>query len=327
MREHSSLDYSLRNELRIVWQHKFWILSISGLGAVMGLVYVLITPPEYRSVSSFIPPSLSHIKSLNFLKMKYEGFGTADDEDLERVAAALRSDTAFQHITQKFNLERHYRLEGISNPERKARRLRNLYDDKITIRISALSTIEIEVFDENPDTAAAIANEFLAYADQFVETIANRRAGIRELEKSINDFEAELRTIQDSLALLRVKYRLYHLDNMSEAISQRIAASTFNDPGFAKNYDRLVSAEQRMRFYDDILADMWNELIFRRENLNTYPTLIDIISRGVPSEIRERPKRSLVVLLCFGVTFILAVFWVAYGGPTPSPFGRSATRP
>ena len=322
MREHSSLDYSLRNELRTVWQHKFWILAISSLGAVVGFIYVLITPPEYRSVSAFIPPSLSHIKSLNFLKMKYEVFGTADDEDLERVAAALRSDTAFVYISTKFNLTRHYGIDGISDPERKSRRLKSLYDDKIAVRISSLSTIEVEVFDENPDTAAAIANEFVAYADRFVESIANRKAGIRELEKSINDFEAELRIIQDSLASLRVKFRLYHLDNMSEAISQRIAASTFNDPGFAKNYDRLVSAEQRMRFYDDILADMSNELIFRRENLNTYPTLIDIISRGVPSQIRERPKRSVVVLLCFGVTLILAVFWVAYGGPTPNPFKK-----
>lgn len=320
MRESNESEYSLRNELRQVWRHKFWILGVSGLFALAGLAYVFITPPEYRSSGSFIPPSLRHVKSLNFLKMKYEGFGTADDEDLERIAAALRSDTAYQHNVSKFNLVRHYRLDDISSPEDRALALRKAYDDKVSVSISALSTIEIEVFDENPDTAAAMVNELVAYADRFVEGVARRREGIRELEKSINDFESELRTIQDSLAILRVRHRLYHLDNMSEAISQRIAASTFNDPGFAKNYDRLVSAEQRMRFYDDILADMSNELVFRRENLNTYPSLIDIVSRGLPSQVRERPKRGLVVMLCFGVGLILSVFWVAYGGPTPNPF-------
>lgn len=302
--------YSLKTEVLLLWKYRKLVVGLTSIVLALAIVYVLVVPPEYMSTAEMIPPSFKQVKSLNFLKSRFEGFGTAEEEDLERLTASLRSDSAFYHITRKLNLEKHYRVDHISDKGARTKALRNKYDSNISVRITGFSTVQVTVYDEVPEKAAAIANEFITYANDFAESVAGRKAGIRELEKSINYLEAEHKKLQDTLAKLRSEYRLYHLDNMSETFSQQIALDAFKKPQFSANYDRLLSGEHRLRYYDDMITTMQNELTFRRENLATYPQIVDVVNSGTPSYVRARPKRLPIVALSGVLGFLLSAFLV-----------------
>jgi LPS O-antigen subunit length determinant protein (WzzB/FepE family) len=307
-------SYNLLVELSKVWLYRWLIIGLTLGGALSGFAYSIIMPTEYLSTSSLIPPSLKQIKSLNFLKQKFEGFGSAEAEDLERVSAALKSDTAYFHMVQKFDLIKHYGIQHIADEPTRQKRLRSIFEEKVAVTISDLSTIQIKVYDTDPNTAAKMSNEYLSYANNFVENIARRQEGISALENSIRDMERELKRVMDTAAYYRGRYRLYHLDNMSEAISQQIAAKAFNDPGFSQHYDKVTSAEHRMNYYDDNLSGMLNELVFRKENIKTYPVLIDIVSRGMPSKVRARPKRTLNIAVGLILGLFGSLVYVFYFG-------------
>ncbi|MCS6903987.1 MAG: hypothetical protein RML72_12510 [Bacteroidia bacterium] len=301
-------DTSLWNELKILWLYRYWILSLSSVVVLGTLVYTLpfVTPPEYLAVSSFIPPSLEDIKSLNFLKIKFNGFGAAKDEDLERYAAALQSDSAFYWIEKKFNLTKYYGLEDISDPSKREKKLREKYNEQIKIKVTALSTVEIQVYDTDPQHGAAIANAFLDYADNFTEKIARRKEGIALLEKSLAEIQNIRKQLQDTLGYYRSRYKIYHFDDLSEVVSARILTEGFNQREFHQYYDKVQAIEHQLRYLEEHIADMFNELVFRKENLQTYPSLISIVSYGIPSKVRVRPQR--LIYLSLSTIFSLFLF-------------------
>jgi|GEM_PF-6286250 len=303
-------QYSLKTEVLLLWKYRKLVVGLTTGVIALAIAYVLVVPPEYLSTAELIPPSFKQVKSLNFLKSRFEGFGTAEEEDLERLTASLKSDSAFYHITRKLNLEKHYGVDDISDKGARTKALRNKYESNITVRVTGFSTVQITVYDEVPETAAAIANEFITYANDFAESVAGRKAGIRELERSIRHFETEHKKLQDTLAKFRSEYRLYHLDNMSETFSQQIALDAFKKPQFSANYDRLLSGEHRLRYYDDMIANMENELAFRKENLATYPQIVDVVNKGTPSYVRARPKRLPIVAVGAVLGFLLSSFIV-----------------
>lgn len=314
--------HNLKPELLLLWKYRLRLMLITLIAGSLAFIYASFKRPEYLSTAELTPPSLKYIKSLNFTKSIYQGFGTADDEDLERVVAALKSDTAFIYICQKFSLSSHYGVGKIELPlpdskelpegiGSKMKALREIYDDKISVKVTGFSTVQINVFDHDPKMAANIANEMVAYAQRFVENIARRKEGIVELQKTIHNFQERLKILQDSVAYLRKNYRLYHLDNMSEVISAQVSPQ-FIQPKFSEKYDQLLSAEHRMRFLDDNIISMQNELSFREENLKTYPFLVDIIGKGFPSYVKARPKRLPYLLVSSLFAFVLASLGIIY---------------
>lgn len=307
-------QHSLWVELLILWKYRIWILGLTLAGMIGAYIYTmpLVYPPEYLSVSSFVPPSLEDVKSLNFHKLRYEGFGAAEDEDLERLSSTLESDSAFWWMVERFKLVAHYELNDVEDPSQQEKKLRNKYRKRVSIGVSAQSTVEIKVHDTDPQMAADMANALLDYADRFVERVAARKAGIRELELSLEQLQNTSDSLYDSLGYYREKYQIYHFEELSEAIAARIANSTFNQPEFHRNYDKVRSIEFRLEYLEEHIADIINELAFRRENLKTYPSLINITGRAVPSHVKARPRRTLVILLTgvliFGVSCILSIF-------------------
>lgn len=301
-------EYHLLNEIRIVWGYRWQIVGVCLLSGLFSFIYTLpaITPPEYKAVAAFVPPNLDDVKSLNFLKIKFNGFGAADDPDLERIAGVLSSDTAAGYMIKKFQLAQHYAVETISDPAQRARALRDKYNSKIDVKLTRFSTVQVEVYDENPKLAADIANAFIAYADSFVEQVARRKEGIQALEQSIKQMEQTRARVQDTLALYRTKYKLYRLDDLSEVISQQLAAGPFQNPAFHQNYDKIQALEHEQRYLEEHIADMHNELVFRKENLATYPSLINVVGAAIPPGFKARPQRLLILILTVGLTFLVS---------------------
>lgn len=309
-------DYSLREELGKLWRYKWYLAGAVGLAAVVALAFVFLTPSRYASAAEFVPPKLDKVKSLNFSKVGYEGFGSAEDKDLERLSAVLKGDSAYYFMVQKFDLAARYGLADVSDEESKYRRLREKFDDRVSIGVTGLSTVRITVEDTDPEFAARLANEYLAYADTFVESLARRRAAVEALKVGIARFDSTVGAYKDSLSLYRAQNKLYRLNELSETVSREILNSAFSRPGFAERYDQMLSAESRVYLFDVVVADMHEELQFRLANLKAYPTMLDVVSRAMPSKVIAYPKKLATVALSALFSFVAAALLIlTFGKP------------
>lgn len=309
-------DYSLREELGKLWRYKWYLAGAVGLAVVIALAFVFLTPPRYASAAEFVPPKLDKVKSLNYTKVGYEGFGSAEDKDLERLAAVLKGDSAYYYMVEKFGLAARYGLAEEQDEETLYRKLKNKFDDRVSIGVTGLSTVRITVEDTDPEFAARMANEYLAYADTFVENMARRRAAAQALENSIAHFDSTISAYKDSLGQYRGRNKLYRLNELSETVSREILNSSFVRPDFAERYDEMLSAESRVYLFDVIVADMHKELQFRQANLRAYPSMLDVVSRAMPSKVIAYPKKLTTVALSALFSFVAAALVIlAFGKP------------
>jgi LPS O-antigen subunit length determinant protein (WzzB/FepE family) len=294
---------TLTTEVAKLWRHRLWVIVGTAVTVVGAAIWAFITPNEYLATGALLPPNFDDIKSLNFYKGAYKGMGAADVEDLERVSAALQSDTAFKLVVRHFNLIEHYRLDPTADPNTLEKKLRAKYKDKVSIGLSANSVVEIKVYDEDSKRAARMVNYFIAYADSFVESVARRKEALAAARQSLERWQGERKRLVDTLAQLRVQHRLYHFDYLSEEVS-RLLLPYINRPEFHAHYDKLRSAEHLQEHYENQIAELTAEVIFREENLRAYPSLVTVMAWGVPAYAKDRPKRSIYLLLGFIFGFV-----------------------
>jgi hypothetical protein len=305
--------FTLQNEAARLWSRRWWILgflTLAGAGAVL-FSSPAFMPPEYRSSIEVVPPSLKYVMMTNYHKLRFDGYGIAEDEDLERLVAHLQSDSARRYIQQKFDLAKRYKVldagAGTSPTlsEKQAKVLDDIYGDRINPHISSYSTVAVDVYDTDPVVAAAIANEFIALADSFVEHFAQRRTGLAQVALSIDRMNAEATAIRDTLQFYRTNYQLYNIANMPEAIANRLG--NFGNPAFHANYDKILTYQERGEQLEQLLAELQNEQAFRQEHLQTHPSLLKVISHGIPAGYKTRPIRWLIVLLTLVIAGAFAV--------------------
>ncbi len=307
------------------------VLAFTGLATGLAAVLVspLFKPDEYRSRVVMVVPNLRNAKTLTFLKSDFAGYGVATDRELRQVQAALESEAAFRYMVENFRLLEHYGLRGLTNAHQREKTLLGYYRDRVHIDVVRRATLSVTVYDRDPQMASRLANAFITYADRFIETVIRREKGLEELEQSIYALRL-LRSIQeDSTALLlRGPLQMYNFDNLAETVSNQVVQELLRNPSFAQQYDRLQSAEQRIKFLEAHLAAMTSEYNHRRENLRIYPSLLNVAAAGLPATLPARPNRPLYIALS-GLSALLAavaMVWLVDGLLYPQPRGWELLR-
>ncbi len=298
-------DYNLKNELLKIWNRRWWILGFSLIASIITLALSYLWPDEYKSTSEFIPPHLSSIKELTYVKDNHEGMRVGTDEDLEHLVAVLQSGDCIQHMINKFDLYTHYQITEGTEQER-SKKMSVVYKEKIEVQASQFSTILITVYDVDPKIASDIANEYLAFADSFIETVAQRRSGLRRVEMSMDSLLRERERERDTMAYLRQKYGIYRLDNISPVLAGSIDKAKLNSPEFSKYYDRVITGEKNLLNIEDLYNKYRSEYKFRKEHIDVYASMMNIIERGKPARFKDRPKRLLLMVFVLATALIFS---------------------
>lgn len=272
------------------------------------LVSPAFKPDEYESRVVMVVPSLRNAKTLTFLKSDFAGYGIANEKELRQVLAALESEDAFRYMVAKFNLVEHYGLGGLTDPHQREKHLRGYYGDRVRTETVRRATIRVTVYDHDRQMASRIANEFIVYADSFLNNVSKREKSLQELEQSIYAMRLVRSVQEDSIALLlRDRLQMYNFDYLGEVMSEQVAQELLRNRDFAASYDRLQSSEQRVKFLEAHLAAMTSEYNYRRENLRVFPSLINTASVGLTSEMPARPNRPLYVGLSAVAALLAAI--------------------
>jgi uncharacterized protein involved in exopolysaccharide biosynthesis len=308
------VDFNLRSEWDKLWARRTLILSVSAFTALCAIILTLpvFMKPEFKSTAVIFPPSISSVTQLSFTENGYRGIESGEVEDVDRIVSLLQAPMLKDMMAEKYNLYPHY---GFPEPAGKkvstaSEKFYNAYDDKVKVKFTQYSTIQVDVYDTDSFIAASIANDYIKYADSFLEAMSGRKAGYAKTLEEIKVLSIEIDSIRDSVEFYRTNYNIYRVENLSEPVATYLYGSTKIKPEFHKNYDRAMALETQLFNLNLTLADLQKEKYFRKKNLDTYPSLLHVVNYAKPAEYKSRPKRTIILISTVGATLLAMIFAV-----------------
>ncbi|HHG83827.1 MAG TPA: hypothetical protein ENJ82_03685 [Bacteroidetes bacterium] len=309
MKEDSAIEYDVRFGVAKLWKWKWWIVAACVVAGAISIYFSSQMPDEYKSTAAFVPPSFTSLGTMVFANgIAYRGFYAADEEDIDRTVAYLESSEVMDTMTNAFNLFQHYGIDPAK--EGSAKRFYNAFKGNVNISFASNSVVEVECWDVDKQFAADMATKYLEIAGEYFERISQRQVGLRAAEAQLQAIVAERNLATDSLAFLRSEYKIYHLDNAGDAVSVILAKQMRDEPKFHEFYDVAKTMETFLSTLELRYADMKREVMARRLNMEQYPALIWVTETPAPSLFKDRPKRSIIVILSIMATIVFACFLV-----------------
>lgn len=301
---------ALRDEFEKLWRRKFLIIGFTVVVSILAIVLTMrsIMLPEYKSVAAFIPPGSRELMSQNYNPESFRGVGSAIDEDLDRFAGLLNSDSVRHLMAEQFDLYRIYEIPT-EDPNTAEKEFTKAYEDMISVSVSKWSMVEIEVYDKSPQRAQLIAQAHLDFAEAQAEKMSGRKANLQSIRKQIKRYDANLQQLNEELAELRENYGVYNLNRLSDVAVSKMGGKLYS-PGFHNNYDQLLSKMQKRHNLSDEQEEMYSRLNTLEAKIESNPDLISIVKHPVVNLAVARPKRMMIVLFAFVGALLLSTFAV-----------------
>lgn len=264
-------------------------------------------PDEYKSTAAFVPPSITSLSTMVFANgIAYKGFYAADEEDIDRTVAYLESPQVMDSLDKKFNLYGHFGIDRSSADA--VRKFEAAFKGIMKVSFTSNSVVSIECWDTDPKFAKDLADAALEIADEFFERISSRKIGLAATIAQLEEVDAERKLINDSLSVLRTKYNIYHIDDAGAAVSEILAQKMRTEPMFNANYDNAKSMELYIYSLELRYQDLRREQMSRELNLKQYPSLMWVTEYPSIAGYKDRPKRSILVILAIMATFVFSSF-------------------
>ncbi len=313
-------EFDLKAALKFVRRHikKLIIVFIVSAVVVAGITLllpnyykaqVLIIPSDSNSISKGILSNMDNVDPMNYGMAK----------DCEYVLDILGSGRLIGAACREFNLAEHYgiKAKGKDLDEKLGRKLYNNIKVKRTENIA----IRLTVWDTDPEYASRIAN-FLAREVNIVRNEAKREkfdSVYNTVKRSRDGILEEIAVLKDSLTELCEQSNIYFPDGAAERFSQEYAKQVA--AGNAAAMARLEAKMAQVSTFGPSITDLRDRLINKRETLRYWEEHLErakvdrdaeipvdfIIEKASPSYIKDKPKRSIIVLVSALACSVLAL--------------------
>lgn len=244
-------------------------------------VILFLTPNRYYAFSSAVGTNAQlNDKAALFsdnLQELYNSLGGWSD--LDRLHATCELDTSFRYLCDRFGLVDHYRIRENDAQRARQKAMKRLRDDNCKVEKTETGLLRIHIWDEQPDTAARMANEFMA----FVERVN------RELQKQYNEnILLELRNARDE------KASAYKALSDSTGRLRGAAERTLADLRARTLLSEIGELEQIIHEHETALRVQQASLI--------------VVDRAVPNRKHDSPKRLMTLLTVLVSGLLFSIF-------------------
>lgn len=321
MNEKEQFSYDTINIILFLKKKFKPIVIFTVLGAIVSIIASFLIEPKFKSnVILFPAPSVSISKSLllDNVNMK-SGSKYGEEEEVEQLLQVLNSDDIRDLVIEKYDLMNHYQID--SNSRFPKTKLYKAYETNISCNKTKYMSVEIEVLDKDPKTAAAIANDIANFLDTVMNRMEYKRARksyeivlaeynsvinqVRELEDSlrtlrelgINDYESQAERYSEYYAKALIEGNTKHIKFLEEKISI-----------LSKYGGAYVAMRDMLEYETGRVAYLKRKVAEAKVELNqTLPHKFVVNQARVP-EKKSKPIRWLIVVMGTLSTFLLVIF-------------------
>lgn len=210
----------------LLFRHKYFIGGFVLVAIIASVVISLNLPVQYESTVNVVPPQTSGSMlegALGNVSSALKNIGLTQlgaGEGTYSFLVILMSRSLQDSLIQRFDLPERYDI-----PDTMMMAVRGELTDNMDITLEKQGNYTITIWDENPDTAAAIANAAVHYANSIATTVFRKEARTNRiyLEKREQRIDSLLTVLSDSLKEFSRKHKLYSPLDQASAISQAFA--------------------------------------------------------------------------------------------------------
>ena len=303
------------------WKH---LLIVCSVALIASLIISYCVPERYKSTVVLYPANSTSVSQTLATDENTERgllqFG--EKEEVEQMMQMLQSNDIRNRIIEKYNLIEHYRID----PDTKYlyTKLYDKYEDNVKISRTEYTSVKVEVLDENPDTAAMIANDISQLLDTVYARMQRDRAfrAVKIVENAMLEQEALVKNISDSLEKLG-QLGVIEVKSQTEMYSEQYAIALAN--GNTSKVNELKSKLDTLAKYGGahtmLTAQLKEEvqiLTLRRNKFNQAKIELEqdlpnafIVNKAEKAEKKTYPIRWLIVLSSVLSAFLLALMVLA----------------
>lgn len=174
----------------------------------------LFISPKYKSSTVIFPTNL-----VSF----------SEESNTEQLLQFINSEELKNNIAKRFDLYKHYDIDP--NEIKAVSKFNLYYNSNISTSSTLYESVEIDVIDESPQLAQAIANGIVQEVN---EIIKNTKKAI--MQEYINNYSNQLKikkteidTIEAKLKYMRVNYGLLDYGAQAKVISKRMGKKSMSE--------------------------------------------------------------------------------------------------
>ncbi len=318
--------YELFDLLIFLYSKKKSVILVTILGAVVSLVVALLIPPLYKS-TVVLYSSVIGSNSKTMLKDwgGYDLLEFGEETKTEHILQVLESNNLKMKLIEKFDLYSHYEIEEDYVYAQTA--VLEEISSNISFQKTKFDAIQVTVHDENPVVSANIANAIATLLDSILyETYYQRTmTTYNHLQLQHDDILNRINSLEDSLNVYRklgvFDYNL-EVERYSEALAKGYANNTMTAANRAMLDQKFALLSEYGGTYNKLkdfvamekgkLSQVRDRILDIKANLNTKFKLSFTIEDAIVSDKKDKPMRSLIILLGTLGTFSMAVFTLLF---------------
>jgi len=188
--------------IKILVKHKRPIAIAVGFAALCSIIITtpIIIPPQYLAETTIYPPGSYTSSGLLNSDMRF-GSETDIDDEIQILHSTILRDS----IVNKYHLYSHYKIDTQS--AKKTYYVNKIYNENVQFSQSRYNSIEIDVYDEDPAIAAAIANDIVKMGDEVKTGIVkkNLKIAFELASRQLTEKTKEIADLGDSIIYLKHK--------------------------------------------------------------------------------------------------------------------------
>ena len=314
-------SFDSTNLLVFLFRYRNPIIIITFAAALISAVVSLMIQEKFLSTVIMFPASTSSIsKSLMTDdvtgKLDINAFG--EEEQAEQLLQILNSDEISGYIRNKYNLMKHYGIEGddqfaLTNTVKE-------YQNNVTFKRTEFNSVRIDVLDHSADTASLIANDIADRLDTVRTRMQQDRAriGLKIIEDEYRSMQAYMKSMDDSLTAIRKKGLTdfeVEVEQLTKAYYEALAKgnkSLVNELSkkleiFAEYGSAYRSLTENLEFEREQLALLRAKYEETKADATRSLTTKFVVNRAWPAEKKAYPIRWLIVLVSSFSAFLLTI--------------------
>jgi uncharacterized protein involved in exopolysaccharide biosynthesis len=292
--------------IAVIWKRRKFIAIFTGIVTAISIVVSVLLPPYYKSTATILPETqssrlstlsgISDLAALAGVNVGGEGSLTKLYPTIIKSEAVLKDVIYARYKTEEFpdsvNLIEYWEIKE-KKPgaayEGALKTLREALDVSMDLKTSILS-MSLET--KEPRLSADIVNNVLDGLDRFILT--KRTTSASEQRKFI---EGRLAEVKDDLTKSENALKVFRERN------RQISSS----PDLLLQQGRL---ERDLQINNTLFIELKKQYeIAKIEEVKNMP-VINVLDLARPAVYKDRPKRSVIVIIAFLLTFLGVVVYV-----------------
>lgn len=304
-----------QNLLVFIWKNRKIILIVTGVGTIAALVISLLMTPIFRSTAIVFPAATSTVSFSELTTAKAGAMDFGEEEQAEQLVQILQSSKIRDRIVEEYDLFKHYDISQ-DDPNKRYKLVKEYGSNFLFVR-TRYGSIQIDVLDRDPELAAKMANRVVDLIDSVKNEMLQQRTSeaFKVAQRKRDILQAEMDNISgqiDSLSSLGVMsidaraglYQAY-VDSKNPSEKAEIKGKIDVNDKFGSVYDKLEHLRREKITNMELFMVSYEQT---ESDANAQLNHKFVVEQAVVADKKDKPKRSIVVILGMIGSFVFIVF-------------------